>query len=438
MNTLETFKKAENLLETKESAFSNEHRFMLSLLSGNPSETEQIEWLIHKRLSWLFFTQEALRNNVGPLLWQEISHSSIQDLIPEKAKEILKSDHERTAVSNLLLFQETRKVVQTLQENSIPVLLLKGAFLAPEVYRNIALRPCADTDILIRWEDFSRIKKTLPRLGFSLSPRLMSESFYHRHHFHIPFLKLLKLTTVHIEVHWNLMDKYLLQGLQISEVWRRARPFTFEGLPALTLSPEDELIYLALHILKHGFMNRWIAADQSRFAFLFQALSENKLIWFMDLKKILESSTVIDWNLLIERTQRWNVSESIRPIFKLLSLLFPSVPFPKSLLRIGQPFRVSREREIFFKMVTSKSNSHWIQKHLLSMNGNLQFRPIRVLDILEYFFLPQKTLIQCYRLRSKFQIFFYYPFHFLKTLCDSISGLVEWAFFRLTQRWRKP
>ena len=70
------------------------------------------------------------------------------------------------AIKNLELYHEISKVLAALQDNAIPVIVLKGAALAALVYPNIALRPMRDVDLLIRDDDIWSVDKIILQLGY--------------------------------------------------------------------------------------------------------------------------------------------------------------------------------------------------------------------------------------------------------------------------------
>ena len=57
-----------------------------------------------------------------------------------------------------------------------------------------------------------------------------------------------------LELHTDFVNNDLLRdqiGGVGGDVWRRARPVTLAGVPALVLGPEDQLLHLCLHLAGH-------------------------------------------------------------------------------------------------------------------------------------------------------------------------------------------
>ena len=409
-----------------------EHQLMINLVSETYSREEILEFIFSETISWDFFLQELLRNSVGPLTWEIIQKLKLEEIFPPKVIQGIKSSHQQTSFQNFFLFEETKKVVEALSKKRIPAILFKGSSLSQIVYKNFALRPCSDVDMLVSKDSMGEVKKTFFESGFTFPKDLIDERFYYQNHFHIAFYKTLKNCSVNIEAHWNLMDKYLLGATNIHEIWERKRPLQFEGIQTNGLCLEHEVIYLALHILKHGYMNAFIASNPAHLLYLFNPAAENKLIWFVDIKKILETqNSSIDWPSLIETATRWGIIESIRPIFIILKTLFPSVNINGDFLRPDHPVKVSLPRKLLFKTLLTRSESSFIRKHLLTMKGDLQFRLIRVFDIIGYMFPNYSSLSRLYRIKVPPFALFYYPFHVTKTALLSGYGLSQWLFFSL-------
>lgn len=414
-----------------------EHRLAINLAGERTTREDILQFIFTESLDWNFFLSELLRNNIGPLVYDALRKNQLDAVLPPAVVQALKTSYHQTAMANLFLFQETRSIIEALNLAGIPAILFKGSALAIEIYGQAALRPCSDVDMLVAREKLPEVKKIFFDNGFSFPKDLIDERFYYRNHFHIAFNKPLKNAAVQIEVHWNLMDKYLLKGTNIDEIWKRKQPLAFEGLQTYGLAPEDEIIYLALHTLKHGYMNPYIASHPTRYRHIFNPAAENRLLWFVDLKKILMArKDTVDWNLLHERAARWGVLESVRTILILLSALFPFVEVPERILETAKPVRVSLPRRILFKTILERSESRFIRKHFLTMKGDLQFRPIRMFDILEYMFPSLESLAKIYRIQQPFVSLAIYPFHVIRTALQGGYGLSQWMIFSLWKAFR--
>ena len=202
----------------------------------------------------------ATLHNVAPLLYDRLIHASrithhvppyqpsTPELsttpVPSNVLQRLREIHLMTGARNALLYRELGLVLQALQQENIPVIVLKGAHLAALVYRHIALRPISDLDLLVHPSDLERAAARLRDLGFSGPPTgdiavLCKESQ------NLPMLY--KAPETGIELHWTPLSPTRLPAIANDGWWQRSRPATIAGAPTRVLSPEDLLLHVCLH-----------------------------------------------------------------------------------------------------------------------------------------------------------------------------------------------
>ena len=82
------------------------------------------------------------------------------------------------------MYAQIDRIFLAAQEAGIPIVPLKGAFLAKCVYRDIALRPMCDIDLMCRVEDRDgdELEDILRGLGFSLFERWGGRAPYREVH----------------------------------------------------------------------------------------------------------------------------------------------------------------------------------------------------------------------------------------------------------------
>jgi Uncharacterised nucleotidyltransferase len=123
---------------------------------------------------------------------------------------------------------------------SIPVISLKGPWLAERLYGDASLRNYADLDLLVRPSDVARAEDLLRELGFLPKHR--------RGDYERPWRR----GSTTIELHHDV-ENPLTFDFRIAEVWQRAQPAEFHGVPAQLLAPADERLFLCLHSARHRF-----------------------------------------------------------------------------------------------------------------------------------------------------------------------------------------
>ena len=209
----------------------------------------------------------------------------------------------------------------------IPVITLKGAYLAKAVYADPALRPMADLDLLFRHEDVPKVCQLLEQNGYRMdgADEPLDWLIARRHqlpgHIHEGAEK--------IEVHLHIVEPGAVVAVDSAGLWERARTWSVNGRSALTLSPEDLLLHLALHAV-------------------YQHRCRIGLNAFLDIALLIARET-IDWETLVARAKEWNASPYCAIALRLGQRLM-GASIPETVIRSarsGQPIRsMARARGI--------------------------------------------------------------------------------------------
>lgn len=129
-------------------------------------------------------------------------------------------------------------VCNALQAAGIPSVLTRGMALAEWVYRDPALRPMVDVDVLVPQFARNHVVDALARKGLSLARRLRSQFVY-------------QVSGVTFEIHWSFLTPKRYRGVAEWGRWLDRR-VAIPDAPALyRLNASDELIALVLHGFIH-------------------------------------------------------------------------------------------------------------------------------------------------------------------------------------------
>jgi len=156
---------------------------------------------------------------------------------------------------------QIKKVIGALENEGIPVLLLKGPALGRTVYPSSAMRQGSDIDMLISMQDMKRCERVMADLGYHCPVRTADHSSDTAHHqnFH-PASK--KTGPFVIEMHWRLDCRFgLMPDDFIEEIFSRSIRVEADDCTFSTLSVEDHLLYQAFHMACqhcHGTRLSWI------------------------------------------------------------------------------------------------------------------------------------------------------------------------------------
>ena len=210
-------------------------------------------------------------------------------------------------------------VVAALQAGGIDTLLLKGAALQSGYYRNQAVRPMHDLDVLVHPRHRAAAVAVLEGLGWARDPTAKDWDFEYRHS-----MLFRGADNLQLDLHWHLMRE-ACDAAATEAFWSRARPLAWCGLPALQLGATDML----LHTVIHG-----VRANQ-----------EPPLRWIADAITILgNTDQPVDWPLLLAQADHLRLNARLALGLAYLAEHF-AAPIPATVLaslRARRPSWVER------------------------------------------------------------------------------------------------
>jgi hypothetical protein len=239
---------------------------------------------------WEAAIEESVFRETGALLCHHLREAGID---PPK---ILQAEYKWIALSNTMIEAELRRLAPELQKAGVRILLIKGTALHRAIYKNPGLRNFEDSDwVLAGHSDWEAAKRELGALGYRPSGQGDGSRW--------------KLGPFIIEFHRNALgDERVsarLTGLGTGvgriddEIWARALPAEM-GEPYLMPSPEDHLLILCAHLMKHNF---------------------EPGIWFSDLEAVLAETPGFDWEAALDRAGRWGFMRHLAFSFRNLGAL---------------------------------------------------------------------------------------------------------------------
>lgn len=206
--------------------------------------------LVTPSLDWNYILEKSLNHGIAPLLFQALAQSEVAKQIPNSSFETLRKIYLSSLLSNMNLYKKLVPVLDAFNKHSVPTMLLKGAALCLTTYKDMALRPFGDVDILVPHDKVHLCQGLMEELGYNLVTN---------NYFPIPDEQNDQLgcewtyqcNGAVIELHWNLIDKLAPFPIDISSFWEGAEEVDVEGRRALVMSPHNQLIHLCLHQFKH-------------------------------------------------------------------------------------------------------------------------------------------------------------------------------------------
>ena len=146
----------------------------------------------------------AEAERVAPLIYRAVMASAaLQPACEPAVLESLRLAYYANSARNAVLFQELECILQLLDKAGIPVIVLKGAWLAHQLYQDVALRPMNDLDLLVEKGDLDRAVALLYAAGYRRLAVFQNDAFENQLG-HAVHLVHLGKPGVEVEVHWQL------------------------------------------------------------------------------------------------------------------------------------------------------------------------------------------------------------------------------------------
>lgn len=188
---------------------------------------------------------QAEQHGMGPLLSLHLTTVDVQ--VPDPFLRGLRFLCLRHQQANGLRMKSLHSVLSLLEEEGVPVLVLKGAALCRTLYPAAGLRPMRDIDLLLAKEDVQHAHAFLQEEGFRIASTALPEDYYHLP----PLVQDVDGMQLCIELHHGLFpdDPPYYQELPFRELYQNAFAFELDGVQAYTLATEEML----WHLYQHGF-----------------------------------------------------------------------------------------------------------------------------------------------------------------------------------------
>lgn len=263
--------------------------------------------VLKENVNWDNLISLAHQHGLTSLLYWNL-HQTYPKLVPDSILEQLKEHFYANISYNLTLTNELLKVLTLFQSHSISAIPFKGAVLAVSLYKNIGLREFGDLDILVHKKDFFQAKNLLENQGYQ--PRRRKQQNDYKARFYVDFQNELELIhpdyKIVVDLHCHISPLRFSGYPPIQYLWNATETFSLLGTPVLTFKPEAQLLLLCLN----GSKENW-----------------EKLSRLYDIAALLQSHTDIDWDLLINNTQKWGSQRIIYiGLFLVNKLLLIEIP----------------------------------------------------------------------------------------------------------------
>ncbi len=237
------------------------------------AKPQRIESLLQKDIDWNYLFKQACQQGVFLLLYQNLL-KYYPESIPKNIQPQLQAYCQIKTARNLFLSTKLCQILQLFKNNNIKVIPFKGAVLAASAYQDLTLKEFCDIDLIIKQEDFSRVKDILTSQDYQ--PRnqqqLWGQVFTN------------KEDSIHIDIHWQLAPSCFPYRVDFEQLWQRCETVSIFNQQVTNLSAEDSLLILSLQIVKDAHYR------------------QEKLKQVYDIAQLINNSK-LDWEVVIQRAR---------------------------------------------------------------------------------------------------------------------------------------
>lgn len=284
--------------------------------------------------AWDDLSIAAIALGLAPAL-----HKRTADVdLPPVARAKLAVTYAATQQRNAAIAAQLAELLAGCAASAVEVVVLKGAYLAFQVYPDPALRGMSDIDLLFQPGDLPQGEAVLQSLGYqgkhkpaSEGPGIVKHTSTYKRALEIdpanctPNPYLSTAGDRHVDPHGSLEESWF--GLRVDVtpgVWQRSQPITLVGQPARALTPEDLLLHLGVHLIFHLLMGK------------------PSLVQLYDLAVVCDRLPM-DWQALLARSQERQATAFLYAALHLADEIFaaPLPPDALSALRQSCPARLA-------------------------------------------------------------------------------------------------
>jgi hypothetical protein len=342
--------------------------------------------------NWQAVLALARAERVAPLLAAVLRGQAIA---PPEIEAALRTEYRITAVSNLLLQRELAICLRACAEAEVAVIVLKGAALAEPVYRNLALRPMCDVDLLVDASDRERARQVLEGVGFALLSSEARPGALAAYECEMALGKSTGPQAAVIDLHWSLFDSpHYQRRVDMDWFWHTAEAREIAQAPARVLGLEAQILHLCGHLALHH--------------------AGRGLLWWQDLAELLTATAGrLDWRELLTRARRYDLQLAVqRVVLELAERRL--APIPSDALAAVRAVRPSRDEAWVFERLHGAQppagRRLWID--LASMPTWAERARFAVSSL----FPSTAYMRRRYGIRHPLLVPFYYPWRWLRGL----------------------
>lgn len=355
----------------------------------------KVNKILDEILDWDYIVECSVREGVSSLLYWNLSKIRNDKAVPYEVIKNLEKMYYSNLARNMLRYNELSKVLKALKRAGIDVIVLKGIFMAEEIYQNIGLRPMNDIDLLIKEQDLIKVKDELNELMYV---DIYITKYYEQLQTVLSYEHLFahKKKEIYIDLHWNILPPESPYKIDITKFWENAKPINIANVETLMLAPEDLLQHLCLHLDSHINYNMPAAQHLKNYCDVAEVTRYYK--------------EIINWNYFLQVSKSYGIENPIFHCLYIAEKYFGAL-IPEDVLNDLEPAKSTTGlNEAFCELMQDNSSNkdQWGKtKYYLKLEKvNGTRNKLRLLS--GYIFPSKEFMMYHYSIEDEKKIYLYY------------------------------
>lgn len=200
-------------------------------------------------LDQISFFEYCKKYKLAPWTYIQLSRAGLIATLSPKAVKILQDEYEKVKLKNTNRNKTALLFLQEFKNAGINVVVLKGNYLAHSIYKDIGYKRMNDFDMLVHRKDWDKIQDIYLNLnyiplGFGWSGEKEEPADFS----HVGMSYISADLACITGTQWGLKSPTTTYTEDLNETWATTENFDFEGLALKSLSPEQNILHLILHM----------------------------------------------------------------------------------------------------------------------------------------------------------------------------------------------
>lgn len=415
-------------------SLSYEDKLLLycSRLSIDIEISQKIEEILSSELDWNYIVDCSVKQGITSLFYWNLRKITTGKQIPSEILQKLEKMYYSNLARNVIYYDELHRVLTAFKKVNIDTIVLKGVFLAEEIYKNVGLRSMGDADLLIKEKDLKQVRIELTKLRYSemnIFPTRLHEQLHRIKSGETTFISKEKNTF--IDIHWDIQPCEYTYKLDVNKFWDNAKPIKIANIETLTFACEDILQHLCLHVDKHITLSSIFSYEPPA----------KPLRDYCDISEVIKYyNNMINWDYILQSSKNYGIE---KPVYQGLSIAktYFGAFVPGDVLTGLKPIEsiTIGFEEIYREAMTERHEKE--NKY----DETVLFTDLKMIDgcynkayfVFRGIFPSKKFMMHYYSIDNENQVYIYYLTRFRKSFQSGLNTLHQLPRYLLESTFNK-